>query len=150
MAGVVKPGTRGQEGTSPRMSPASACLTGDKTGVTAFRPSQLSPSAGDADGAADGEVPIPYSATTVPPAAPQDFGFDRDPPTGSVVMFRGQRFVRVDGVSFLKTGGSRSIPLFHWETHCARCAAAFIAKLTLGSTPTRRCDPCRLVDRRRV
>lgn len=44
MAGLNPTGTEGQKGTCPLMSPATAHLTGDNTGVTAFTPTQLSPS----------------------------------------------------------------------------------------------------------
>lgn len=48
MAGLIAMGTRGQEGTCLSLSPALLILTGDKTGVTAVRPPQLSPLEGDA------------------------------------------------------------------------------------------------------
>lgn len=48
MAGLNGMGTKGQQGTRPFLSPASAILTGDRTGGTADKPPQLSPSEDDA------------------------------------------------------------------------------------------------------
>ena len=61
------------------------------------------------------------------------------PPTGTVLMLDGQRYVAVGSRLHRKPDGT-DIPLIVWRSHCAECGAPFECHTTLkGSHPNRRC-----------
>lgn len=113
-------------------------LTRDRLGVNASAYAAL-PAVTQPDG-------IEFSA---PDKAPQSFKFETLPTLGAVVMYHGQRYVMVgSGDLALKSG--ETIPATLWETHCARCAQPFVAKVIAGGGGTRRCEICRTLERGRV
>lgn len=141
MADLNTMGTRGQQGTSPHLSPSPwhGGLTGDILEVNASTSAAL-PDVPEASGSAD----------EVPAKAPQNFDFEASPPAGTVVMYHGQRYVRVEGSTLHETLAGETLELFHWSSHCARCAGEFLAKMTLSRGATRRCEICRTVERGKV
>jgi len=61
------------------------------------------------------------------------------PPTGTMLMLEGQRYVAIGSRLHRKPDGS-DVPLIVWRSHCAECGAAFECCTTLkGAQPNRRC-----------
>jgi hypothetical protein len=61
------------------------------------------------------------------------------PPTGTVLMLEGQRYVAIGSRLHRKPDGA-DVPLIVWRSHCAECGALFECHTTLkGSHPNRRC-----------
>ncbi len=138
-------------------------LTGERDGVTGCDRSQVVTAGDEAGLTCDrkgvnctaGQLPTchanhPPPVPGVPEKALQTFDFDAPPPLGTVVMFHGQRYVMA-GVGMIERQEAPDVEAGLWETHCARCAGLFLARMPFPSTHgTRRCEVCRTVERGRV
>jgi hypothetical protein len=61
------------------------------------------------------------------------------PPTGTILMFEGQRFVMIGSTLHERSDGV-TVPLIVWRSHCPNCDQPFECKTTLQARwPTRRC-----------